>query len=235
MSKSATADFDPAVPACFRARLRLYCARKLSPLGDITMGLMVLVLGLILFLGPHVFVTLRPERAAAVKQLGEGPYKGLFSVLSLAGLYVTGKGFGMYDAAGPVVLWTAPAWTWHITEALMLPACIFVAAAYLRGNIKRVLKHPMLVGVKTWAVAHLLVNGDVGGIILFGSVLAWAVYDRITLKRRSDPGELSIPEGGLKNDIVAVIAGIILYLALGFVFHPLVVGRHVFGTSAFGT
>jgi uncharacterized membrane protein len=199
------------------------------------MGLLVLVLGLILFLGPHVLVTLRPQRAVIIKELGEWPYKGLFAVLSIAGLYVTGKGFGMYDAAGPVVLWTAPAWTRHITEALMLLACICVAAAYLRGNIKRVLKHPMLVGVKTWAVAHLLVNGDVGGIILFGSVLAWAVYDRITLKHRSDPGAPPIPEGGLKNDIAAVVVGIILFLALAFVFHPLVVGRYVFGTPAFGT
>jgi uncharacterized membrane protein len=199
------------------------------------MGLVVLVLGLILFLGPHVFVTLRLQRAAAVKQLGEWPYKALFAALSVAGLYVTGKGFGMYDAAGPLVLWTTPPWTRHITEALMLFASIFVVAAYLRGNITRVLKHPMLVGVKTWAVAHLLVNGDVGGIILFGSVLAWAVYDRITLKHRSDPGGPPIPVGGLKNDIAAVVVGIILYLALGFVFHPLFVGRHVFGTSAFGT
>jgi uncharacterized membrane protein len=123
------------------------------------MGLMVLVLGLILFLGPHVLLTMRPQRAAVVKRLGEWPYKGLFAALSIAGLYVTGKGFGMYETAGPLVLWTAPAWTRHITEALMLPACIFVAAAYLPGSIKLALKHPMLVGVKTWAVAHLLVNG----------------------------------------------------------------------------
>ena len=199
------------------------------------MGLLLLVLGLILFLGPHVFVTMRPHREATVKRFGELPYKALFAVISLIGLYVTGKGFGMYDAAGPIVLWTPPAWTRHITEALMLPACIFVAAAYLPGNIKRVLKHPMLVGVKTWAVAHLIVNGDIGGIILFGSVLAWAVYDRVSLKRRSDPGGLPIPEGGFKNDIAAVIVGVILYAALGFVFHPLVVGRHVFGATAFGT
>jgi hypothetical protein len=66
-------------------------------------------------------------------------------------------------------------------------------------------------------------------------VLAWAVYDRITLKHRSDPGGLAIPEGGLRNDIAAVVVGIILYLALGFVFHPVVVGRHVFGIPAFGT
>jgi uncharacterized membrane protein len=198
------------------------------------MGLVVLVLGLILFLGPHVFVTLRPQRDAAVKQLGELPYKGLFAVLSLAGLYVTGKGFGMYEAAGPLVLWTPPAWTRHITEALMLPAWIFVAAAYLRGNINRALKHPMLVGVKTWAVAHLLVNGDVGGIILFGSVLAWAVYDRITFKHRSDTGGPPIPEGGWKNDIAAVVVGLVLYAAAFFPFHSLVVGRPLLAT-AFGT
>ena len=198
------------------------------------MGLLVLVLGLILFLGPHVLVTLRPQRALVVKQLGEWPYKGLFAVLSIAGLYVTGKGFGMYDAAGPVALWTAPAWMRHITEALMLLACISIAAAYLRGNIKRVLKHPMLVGVKTWAFAHLCANGDLGGIILFGSVLAWAVYDRITLKRRKDAGAPPIPVGGTKNDMIAIVVGTIIYLALGFVFHPVVIGVPAFGTPALG-
>ena len=199
------------------------------------MGLTVLALGLILFLGPHVLVTMRPQRGAVVKQLGELPYKGLFAALSIAGLYVTGKGFGMYDAAGPLVLWTAQDWTRYIADALMLPACIFVAAAYLRGRINLALKHPMLVGTMTWAVAHLAVSGDVGGIILFGSVLAWGVYDRITLKHRSDPGGPPIPQGGLRNDIAAVVAGIVLYLALGLVFHPAVVGRPVFGAPAFGT
>ena len=102
----------------------------------------------------------------------------------------------------------------------MWPASIAVVAAYIPGNIKRVLKHPMLVGVKIWAVAHLCANGDLGGIILFGSVLAWAVYDRITLKRRSDAGAPPIPVGGRRNDIIAVVVGTIVYLALGFVFHP---------------
>jgi uncharacterized membrane protein len=198
------------------------------------MGLLVLVLGLILFLGPHVFVTLRPHRDNAVKHLGEWPYKGLFAVVSIAGLYVTGKGFGMYYSAGPIDIWYPPSWTKHITETLMLPACIFVTAAYLPGQIKLALKHPMLVGVKTWAVAHLLANGDLGGIILFGAVLAWAVYDRITLKHRSDPGGPPIPQGGRRNDIAAVIVGLILYAALFFPFHSLVVGRPLLAT-AFGT
>ena len=193
------------------------------------MGLVVLVLGLVVFLGPHVFVTRREPRAELVKRLGEGPYKGLFAVVSLVGLYLIGVGFGMYRAGGAIEIWSPPSFTRHITEALMLPAAIFVAAAYLSGEIKRRLKHPMLVGVKTWAVAHLLANGDLGGIILFGSVLAWAVYDRITLKRRTDPGGPPIPIGGWKNDVAAVIVGLILYLALGLVFHPLVVGLPVFG------
>jgi uncharacterized membrane protein len=215
-------------------RRRLNCGKS-APDGDVAMGLLVLVLGLILFLGPHVLVTLRPQRALAVKQLGEWPYKGLFAVVSLAGLYVAGKGFGLYRDAGEIALWSPPYVMRYVTQLLMWPACICVAAAYLPGDIKRILKHPMLVGVKLWAVAHLLANGDLGGIILFGSVLAWAVYDRISLKHRSDPGGPPIPLGGRKNDIAAVIVGTILYVALGLVFHPLVVGLMVFGSPAFGT
>jgi len=199
------------------------------------MGLWVLVLGLVLFLGPHVFVTMRPQRNAVVKSFGEWPYKGVFAVVSIVGLYVIGKGFGMYEAEGAIVVWTPPSFMRYVTQLLVWPAAICVAAAYLPGEIKRKLKHPMLVGVKLWALAHLLSNGDLGGIILFGAVLAWAVYDRITLKRRSDPGGPPIPVGGWKNDLAAVIVGTILYLALGLVFHPLVVGRAVFGTPAFGT
>jgi uncharacterized membrane protein len=199
------------------------------------MGLVTLVFGLILFIGAHTVVTLRPQRAAVIKAIGVAPYKILMSVVALGGLYFVFHGFGMYRDAGPIPVWSPPYFMRHVTEALMLPACIFLAAAYLPGHIKRVLKHPMLVAVKTWAFAHLLINGDLGGIILFGSLLAWAVYDRITLKRRSDPGGPPIPPGGYRNDIAAVIVGIILYLALGMVFHPLVVGVMVFGTPAFGT
>jgi uncharacterized membrane protein len=90
----------------------------------------------------------------------------------------------------------------------------------------------MLVGVKTWAAAHLISNGDLGSIVLFGSILAWAVYDRITLKRRTDPGAPPIPAGGQRNDVIALVVGTILYLVLGLIFHPLVVGIPVFGRPA---
>ena len=198
------------------------------------MGLAVEIIGLVLFLGPHVFVSRRGEREALIKKLGRGPYLGLFSLVSIVGLVLIGFGFARYRAAGLIPVWYPPTWTRHIVVALMWPASIAVVAAYIPGDIKRVLKHPMLVGVKLWAVAHLCANGDVGGIILFGAVLAWAVYDRITLKRRNDPGAPPIPVGGRRNDIIAVVVGTILYLALGFVFHPIVIGLPVFGTPALG-
>jgi uncharacterized membrane protein len=198
------------------------------------MGLTLEILGLVIFLGTHVFVTMRDHRAALVARIGELPYRGLFSLVSIAGIVLIGYGFAAYRAAGPIMVWYPPVWTRHIVVALMWPASIMVAAAYIPGNIKRVLKHPMLVGVKTWAFAHLCANGDLGGIILFGSVLAWAVYDRITLKRRKDAGAPPIPVGGAKNDIIAIVVGTIIYLALGFVFHPIVIGVPAFGTPALG-
>jgi uncharacterized membrane protein len=198
------------------------------------MDLALEILGLVVFLGAHVFVTMRDHRAAVVARIGEWPYRGLFSLVSIIGIVLIGYGFAAYRAAGPIMVWYPPGWTRHVVVALMWPASIMVAAAYIPGNIKRVLKHPMLVGVKTWAFAHLCANGDLGGIILFGSVLAWAVYDRITLKRRKDAGAPPIPIGGTKNDIIAIVVGTIIYLALGFVFHPVVIGVPAFGTSALG-
>ncbi len=204
-----------------------------GPSGGVAMGLLVMVIGLVLFLGPHVFVTMRPQRDAAVKQMGEWPYKGLFAVVTIAGLIVIGAGFSMYRTTGEIHVWSPPNFMRYITQALMWPAAICFWAAYFPGDIKRVLKHPMLVSVKLWAFAHLLANGDLGGIILFGSILAWAVYDRITLKRRSDPGAPPIPMGGRRNDLVALVVGTIFYLLLGLWFHPLI-GLPVFGRAAFG-
>ena len=198
------------------------------------MGLALEILGLVVFLGTHVFVTMRDHRAAVVARIGEWRYRGLFSLVSIVGIVLIGYGFAAYRGAGPIMVWYPPGWTRHIVVALMWPASICVAAAYIPGNIKRVLKHPMLVGVKTWAFAHLCANGDLGGIILFGSVLAWAVYDRITLKHRKDAGAPPIPVGGAKNDIIAIVVGTIIYLALGFVFHPVVIGVPAFATPALG-
>jgi uncharacterized membrane protein len=197
------------------------------------MGLTILVLGLVVFLGAHVFVTMRTQRAAAIARLGELPYKALVSLLSIVGIVLIAYGYGQYRATGWTEIWRPPGWTYYVTQLLMWPASICIVAAYSRGDIWRALKHPMLVGVKTWAVAHLISNGDLGSIVLFGSVLAWAVYDRITLKRRTDPGAPPIPAGGRRNDVIALVVGTLIYLLLGFVFHPLVVGTMVVGTPAY--
>jgi uncharacterized membrane protein len=116
----------------------------------------------------------------------------------------------------------------HITIGLMLFASIFITAAFIPSHIQAKLKHPMLAGVKTWALAHLLSNGDLGSILLFGSFLAWGVYARIAAKRRGDTGATVTPTSWT-NDIIVVALGIVIYLALGFAFHPMIIGVPVFG------
>ena len=192
------------------------------------MGLLIMILGLAPFVGVHVLVSLREQRAKLIAGWSEGSYKIGFSVVSALGLVLIVYGFALYRRTGYVDIWYPPAWTRHIAVALMLPAVICVVAAYVPGNIKRTLKHPMLVGIKLWALAHLIANGDLGSIVLFGSFLAWAVYDRISLKGRTDPGAPPIPLGGWRNDAIAIVVGVVVYLALGFTFHPIVIGVPAF-------
>jgi uncharacterized membrane protein len=188
------------------------------------MGLTTLVLGLIVFFVPHVFVTRREARARLIARIGEGPYKIGFSVISAIGIALIVYGFARYRATEWVNIWYPPVWTRHLALQLNWLAAICVAAAYIPGNIKRVLKHPMLVGVKLWAFSHLIANGDLGSIILFGSILAWAVFDRITLKRRTDAGGPALAQGGWPSDLVAIVVGTVAYIALVLLFHPIVIG-----------
>ena len=193
------------------------------------MGLLVMILGLILFFGVHTLTTQRDLRARFIASMGEGGYKIFYALISLAGLALIAWGFADYRATGWIDVWNPPKMFKHITVALMLPAVIMVVASYIRGRIYTTLKHPMLTGVKLWAAAHLLANGDLGSIILFGSFLAWAVFDRISLKHRPDAGAPPIPVGGPTNDLIAVAVGLVVYLALAFAFHPVVIGVPVVG------
>ena len=149
------------------------------------MGLAVMIIGLAVFFGAHTLTTMRAPRAALIARTGEVTYKVVFSLVSLIGIALIAYGFARYRAAGMIDVWDPPRWLRHVNNLLLWPAFVCIAAAYIPGDIKRVLKHPMLVGIKLWAFGHLLANGDLGSIILFGSFLAWAVYDRITLKRRT--------------------------------------------------
>jgi uncharacterized membrane protein len=193
------------------------------------MGLLVLILGLVLFLGVHLLTTRRELRGRIIAATGEGGYKGGYTLVSFAGLALIVWGYAKYRATGWIDVWYPPVAFRHITVALMLPAVIMVVASYIRGRIYTTLKHPMLAGVKLWAASHLLANGDLGSILLFGSFLAWAVYDRISLKHRTDAGGPPIPVGGPGNDLIAIAVGVVAYLALAFAFHPVVIGVPVFG------
>jgi uncharacterized membrane protein len=174
------------------------------------MALGVLIFGLVVFLGNHLFVTRRDARAAAVARLGMVGYRAVFSIVSIVGLALIVYGYGQYRAHGLIQVWSPPAFMRHITVGLMLFSVIFLVAAFIPSHIKAKLKHPML------------------AILLFGSFLAWGVFARIAAKRRGDAGTVTAP-GGWVNDIIVVALGVAIYLALGYAFHPMVIGVPVFG------
>jgi uncharacterized membrane protein len=190
--------------------------------------MLVLVLGLIVFLGSHIFTMMRGARAGAIARLGERPYKALYSVVSAIGLVLVIWGFGRYRANDWIDVWYPPVWTRHLALLLVWAAFICLAAAYLPGRIKAALKHPMLAGVKIWALAHLLANGDLGSMLLFGSILAWAVLARISVKRRRDEvvdhaGPLAAPSGW-RNDILAIVVGTVAWFVFARWLHPVLIG-----------
>jgi uncharacterized membrane protein len=189
----------------------------------------ILILGLIILLGGHSLTMFRDTRAGLIARLGEGPYKGLYSLVALIGLAMVIYGFGTYRAAGYIQIWNPPVWTRHIALLLMLPAMILLVSAYTNGRIKRIMRHPMLVAVKIWALAHLLANGDLGSILLFGLFLAYAVVDRITIKRRGEVGDEHGIAGSSSStgDIVAVVGGLLVYAAFAMWLHPLLIGVSV--------
>jgi uncharacterized membrane protein len=182
----------------------------------------LLIIGIIVFLGLHLLPTVTDLRQTLAARLGENGYKALFSLLSIAGLVLLVYGF----ARAPVIqVWSPPGWTRWVAIVLMLPAFIFLVAAYVPGRIKARLKHPFLVAIKTWALAHLIANGDLASIILFGSFLAYAVYDRITLKGRKPTAIVEVPGSGPpRNDVIAVVLGAVLYVAFLVWLHPLMIG-----------
>jgi uncharacterized membrane protein len=169
----------------------------------------ILIAGLVLFLGVHSIVIFAPQvRAQARASWGEGPWKGLYSLVALLGFVLIVYGFGLARQS-PVVLYTPPHWMRHVTFLVMLPVFPLILAAYLPGRIKTALKHPMLAAVKFWALAHLLSNGTLADVLLFGSFLGWAVVDRISLKRRAQVAPAAVP--GRFNDVIAVVIGLALY------------------------
>ena len=170
----------------------------------------LLIAGLLLFFAAHV-VSIANEswRNRMVARLGVGPWKGLYSVVSIAGFILIIKGYGMARGA-PIVLYDPPAWLAHIALLLMVPAFIFALAAYFPGRIRATVKHPLLAATKTWAIAHLLANGTAADVLLFGSFLAWAIADWRSYRHRTQRFYARAPERNY-NDAIAVAGGLALY------------------------
>lgn len=191
-----------------------------------------LIVGLVLFLGVHSVSIVAPAaRDRWALSVGENGWKGLYSVVSLAGLVLIVIGYGAAREA-PVLLYTPPAGLRHLAALLMLPVFILLFAAYLPGRIQRAAKHPMLAAVKFWALAHLLANGSLADVLLFGGFLAWAVADRISVKRRAAAGMRVGPPSklsGADRDLWAVVGGLLAYGVFAGWAHGALIGVRPFG------
>lgn len=191
----------------------------------------LLILGLVIFLGIHSIAIAAPDlRARAIARMGEGGWKGMYTLVSLCGFVLLVYGFGLARQS-PVVLYTPPHFLRHVTFLFMLPVFPLLFAAYLPGRIKTAAKHPMLAAVKFWAFAHLLSNGTLADVLLFGGFLAWAVLDRISFKRRP-PQVLRTAPPRRFNDLIAVVSGLAVYaLFIGWA-HRWLIGVPLMGWHA---
>jgi uncharacterized membrane protein len=187
--------------------------------------MLLLILGLVLFLGTHsVPIVAADFRARGKAAIGERPWKLAFGAVSLLGLVLIVLGYGAArQAPDALLLYVAPFWLRHVALLLMLPVFVLLLAAYLPGRIQRATRHPMLLAVKLWAVAHLLANGTLADLLLFGSFLGWAVADRISLKRRA-PEQVPGAPASPRNDWIALGGGLALYVAFLLWLHKLLMG-----------
>lgn len=184
-----------------------------------------LVLGLVIFLGVHSTRIVADDwRAGRIARHGLNAWKGPYAILSIIGFVLIVYGYGAARGA-PVIVWTPPAWTRHVVPVLMLVSFVLLTAAYVPGNrIKAAIGHPMVAGVKTWAFAHLLANGTLADIVLFGSFLAWAIADFVAARRRDRRAGTVYRRGPAASDVKVVAAGLVAWLAFLLFLHQWLIG-----------
>lgn len=189
-----------------------------------------LILGLLLFLGVHsTSIFAAGWRQAQVARVGEPRWKAVYSLLSALGLGLIIWGYGL-ARVDPVVLWLPPQWTRHLAALLTLPVFALVVAAYLPGShIRAALGHPMVAGVKLWALAHLLANGNLADVLLFGSFLAWAVADFISARRRDRIAGRTYPVCCWTRDATVVALGLLAWMLFALYGHRWLIGVSPFG------
>jgi uncharacterized membrane protein len=193
----------------------------------------ILIIGLVIFLGVHsVRIVADRWRQAQIARLGEKSWKLGYSVLSAAGLALIIWGYGVAREA-PVILWNPPTGMRHVAGLLTLVAFIFLAAAYVpRNHIKARFHHPMVLGVKGWALGHLLANGTVADLLLFGSFLVWAVLSFIAARRRDRLAGTAYPAGTGRGTLIAIVAGTVAWAVFAFWLHGLLIGVRPFAMRA---
>jgi uncharacterized membrane protein len=185
----------------------------------------LLVIGLALFLGVHsIRIFAEDWRTAARARLGEGPWKGLYSLVSIAGFVLIVWGYGA-SRAQPMDLWYPPTWTRHLAALLTVPSFVLLAAAYVPGTrIKAAVKHPMVASVKIWALAHLLANGRLADVVLFGAFLVWAVLDFRCARQRDRRDGVRYETGPITRDLLAVVVGAAAWALFAFGLHVRLIG-----------
>jgi uncharacterized membrane protein len=190
----------------------------------------VLILGLILFLGVHsTRIVADGWRTRMLAKVGEKPWKGIYALVSIAGFVLIVWGFGL-ARRNPVYLWEAPMAMRHVAGLLMLAAFVLLAATYVpRNAIKARLHHPMVLSVKVWALAHLLSNGNLVDVLLFGSFLAWAVFNFRAARARDRAAQAVYPPGTASGTAITVVVGLAAWAVFAFWAHGLLFGVRPFG------
>jgi uncharacterized membrane protein len=168
-------------------------------------------------------------RSSAVARMGLMPWKGVYAVVSIIGFVLIVWGYGLARAQ-PVVLYAPPVWTKHVAALLTIPAFILLAAAYVPGTrIKRAIGHPMVAGTKLWAIAHLIANGTLADVLLFGAFVAWAVLDFTSLRRRDRAANRVYVVGPVSRDLAAVVIGLVAWAVFALWLHGPLIGVRPFG------
>jgi uncharacterized membrane protein len=190
----------------------------------------LLLIGLVLFFAPHcVRIFADDWRGAQIARIGLKPWKGIYAVVSIIGFVLIVWGYGLARAQ-PVVLYSPPLWTRHIAAVLTIPAFILLAAAYVPGTqIKRLVGHPMVAGTKVWAFAHLISNGTLADVLLFGGFFAWAVLDYTSLRRRDRAAGKVYVAGPITRDATAIIVGLVGWAVFAILLHGPLIGVRPFG------
>ena len=185
----------------------------------------LLIAGLILFLGAHSTRVFADDwRTRTMARIGEKPWKGLVTVISIVGFVLIVIGYGQ-ARLNPVVLWVPPVWTRHLAILINLIAFISITAAYVpRNSIKAKFGHPMIAGVKAWATAHLIANGNLADVILFGAFLAWSIVDFRNSRRRDRANGTTYPSGTMGKNVMTIAIGTVIWAVFTLYLHVRLIG-----------